>query len=855
MSEIPFSIDESLRLQALCQYQILDTDPENGFDDLTNLAANLCHAPIALVSLVDANRQWFKSRVGLDTTETPRNIAFCSYAILQSDILIVPDTLEDERFATNPLVVGAPFIRFYAGVPLITAEGHALGTLCVIDVVPRTLMPKQVQALQALSRQVLAQLELRKKLIESEHLIQEAEEREDALHDEVKERQQAESELQLLLSLTQAVSLAPDFYTALEIVLQQVCEVAGWCYGEVWIKSPDGSFLQSCPPWYYKQVEDNLEFSAALEHFRHQSATLMLNRGEGIPGRVWEQGHLELIPDVSSTSESVFIRTELVKKCRFKAVLGVPILGRESAVTEAQSSPSDRVLAVLVFFAETNQQGGYLIDLVETLSNQLGRVIQQKQTEADLAETTLTLNAFSAHLKQLHRLSTQLYDNFDALFTDYLQTGRQILRCSTGIISQIEGNTYTLLAVQSPLDNLVPNASFALADTYCSEVVRQKHTLAYTHIGASAEMKGHPCYQNLGLETYIGTAIFVNGEIYGTLNFSSSHVRPYEFLPHDLEILELMAQSIGKFIAIHQSESQLQQQAQDLQTALQELKITQAQMVQNEKMSSLGTLVAGIAHEINNPVNFICGNLEYVNQVVQNLMELIGLYQHHIAEPGSEIQEKLRSLDLEFLEQDLPQLFESVQFGTERIQEIVSALRTFSRIDEAELKEIDVHQSLDSTLVLLENRLKEQSEYPTIRVIKDYRDLPLVQCYPGPLNQVFMNILSNAIDALEQKIEQQTYQERIDYPSQITLRTDLIDDRWIEVAIADNGSGISQEIQQQIFDPFFTTKSIGKGTGLGLSISYQIVSERHRGKLACCSNLGTGTEFVIQIPVHQAVYK
>ena len=309
------------------------------------------------------------------------------------------------------------------------------------------------------------------------------------------------------------------------------------------------------------------------------------------------------------------------------------------------------------------------------------------------------------------------------------------------------------------------------------------------------------------------------------------------------------------FIALENSNAELEARVEErtleLKTALKELQRTQAQMIQSEKMSSLGQLVAGVAHEINNPVSFIHGNLAHVQEYTRNLLDFLQLYQQHYPHPVDEIQAEAGEIDLEFIQEDLPKMLSSMQIGTARIRNIVLSLRNFSRIDEADIKAVNIHEGIDSTLMILQHRLKAGSERPEIQVIKNYASLPLVECYAGPLNQVFMNILSNAIDALEESNARRKYQEIKENPSQITIRTSAIDAEWVEIAIVDNGSGISKEIKQRIFDPFFTTKPIGKGTGMGLSISYQIVTEKHGGKLDCFSILGEGTEFVIKIPVRQ----
>ncbi|WP_414514549.1 sensor histidine kinase [Nostoc sp. PCC 9305] len=309
------------------------------------------------------------------------------------------------------------------------------------------------------------------------------------------------------------------------------------------------------------------------------------------------------------------------------------------------------------------------------------------------------------------------------------------------------------------------------------------------------------------------------------------------------------------FIALENSnaelEARVEQRTVELKTALSELQRTQAQVVQSEKMSSLGQLVAGIAHEINNPVNFIHGNLTHLDEYTENLLQMISLYQERYSSHDPEIQALAEEIDLEFLIEDLQKILPSMKMGTERIRNIVLSLRNFSRMDEAEFKRVDIHEGIESTLLILQHRLKDKPDRPAIEVIKDYGNLPQAECYPGQLNQVLMNILVNAIDALDEADIKRTSQQIQENPSQITIRTSVVDSQSIEIAIADNAQGMPESVQSRIFDPFFTTKPVGKGTGMGMAISYQIITEKHGGKLLCFSSLGEGTNFIIQVPIRQ----
>jgi light-regulated signal transduction histidine kinase (bacteriophytochrome) len=403
-----------------------------------------------------------------------------------------------------------------------------------------------------------------------------------------------------------------------------------------------------------------------------------------------------------------------------------------------------------------------------------------------------------------------------------------------------------------------------------------------------AQLDIDPCHraflENIQVKASLTVPIHIGSQLWGLLIAHECRT-PRVWAEAEIELLQQLSDQAA--IAIQQAElyeqscaaaamataqaQQLQQLTGQLTQTLYDLRQTQSQLVQTERMSSLGQLVAGVAHEINNPVNFIYGNLNYAAAYTQNLLDLVRLYQQHYPTPVPALQEAIEAVDVDFLVEDFPKLIASMRIGADRIRQIVHSLRNFSRLDEAEKKPVDIHEGIDSTLMILQHRLKPHSSHPGIEVVRVYGQLPLVDCYAGQLNQVFMNIIGNAIDALASRFTNnalELFRNRNNAagdvleplppissapPAQITIHTALEQARpdqpaWVVIRIADNGSGVTEAARSHLFDPFFTTKPVGQGTGLGLSISYQIV-ERHGGTLQYTSELGAGSEFRIEIPL------
>lgn len=538
------------------------------------------------------------------------------------------------------------------------------------------------------------------------------------------------------------------------------------------------------------------------------------------------------------------LETDMGTTICIEDIEGQPLIGVNHAVS-SQKYPI-QVEEEIIGWAIASQKTATIAALVSYLAQQqyakkaVTKELLDKYEEIDLFQDLSTQVTASLDVRQIARL--------------VIEEAKNLIQSTSGAILLLDDNTNWLRIIWE----------YGQIETWTQPLILGQGivgTILQTGQGEILNnISGDPRFNHLSpqISSLICVPLTSKTKMIGAIVICNK--TPITYSTKDWKLLSILALqaagAIERAILYEQSCTAAkiaQEQAQQLQRTLFELQQTQTKLIQSEKMSSLGNLVAEVAHDINNPINYVSGNLSHIQEYTHEIINLLQLYRQHYSQPVSEIQTALDSLDWEFIIEDLNKILSSIHLGVGRMRQLALSLRNFSRLDQLEMKPVDIHEGIDSTLLILQGRLKPREKNLGIQIIKEYGNIPLVECYANQLNQVFMNLIANAIDALEESMISCQWPPVTDKTANnflIRISTELASANLLKIQITDNGPGIPESLKERLFEPFFTTKPTGKGTGLGLSISYQII-EKHGGLLRCLSQPGEGTTFSIEIPVIQ----